>query len=214
MSLIETLRKYPEMMSQEGIFRKAGSVEEEDEIINSLPSLTKVGTLKMPETDMYSGYAIAGVIKKFFTSLEIPIVPYRIYNKVISLDKIKEEEEIDVVRNLIFEIPPFNRKIILYMINFLRTEIVPNETTKMNFHGMSVVFSPCFFRAETLSVQDLFNSGKFAGILKILFYNYEKIIGKEEENKMEKRGSKESKGSRGSRGSKGNSLQPLNSNHL
>ena len=39
----------------------------------------------MPETGVFSGYAIAGVIKKFFTNLEIPIVPYKIYNKVISL---------------------------------------------------------------------------------------------------------------------------------
>ena len=30
MSLIETMRKYPEMMAMEGIFRKAGSIEEQD----------------------------------------------------------------------------------------------------------------------------------------------------------------------------------------
>lgn len=97
----------------------------------------------------------------------------------------------------------------LEVVNFIRLEIVPNEATKMNFYGMSVIFSPCFFRPETSSLQDLFNSGRFAGILKILFYNYDKIMGTEEENKMEKRGSKESKGSRGS---KGGSLQPLNTN--
>lgn len=52
---------------------------------------------------------------------------------------------------------------------------------------MSVIFSPCFFRPEVESLTDLMNSGKFAGILKILFYNYEKIVGEEGENKMEKR---------------------------
>jgi hypothetical protein len=28
----------------------------------------------------YSGYAIAGVVKKFFTKLTVPIIPYEIYN--------------------------------------------------------------------------------------------------------------------------------------
>ena len=32
-TLIDTLRKYPEMLKMEGIFRKAGSIEEEEEII-------------------------------------------------------------------------------------------------------------------------------------------------------------------------------------
>ena len=47
-SLVETMRKYPEMMSMEGIFRKAGSVEEQEEIIHNLPVLNKVSTIKMP----------------------------------------------------------------------------------------------------------------------------------------------------------------------
>ena len=67
----------------------------------------------MPETGAYSGYSIAGVIKKFFNLLETPIVPYKIYNKVLLLENIKEEEEVEVVRNIVNEIPPLNRKIML-----------------------------------------------------------------------------------------------------
>ena len=33
----------------------------------------------------YSGFALAGVIKKFFTKLTTPIVPYKVYNHIISI---------------------------------------------------------------------------------------------------------------------------------
>lgn len=55
-----------------------------------------------------------------------PIVPYKIYNKIIGITNIKEEEELEVVKSIIMEIPPLNRKIMLYLINFIRLEIVPN----------------------------------------------------------------------------------------
>lgn len=33
----------------------------------------------------YSGYAYAGVVKKFFTKLINPIVPYEIYDKIMMI---------------------------------------------------------------------------------------------------------------------------------
>lgn len=34
----------------------------------------------LSKIDERSGYAIAGVVKKFFTKLLVPIIPYEIYN--------------------------------------------------------------------------------------------------------------------------------------
>lgn len=36
----------------------------------------------------YSGFAIASVVKKFFTKLNIPIIPYDIYNEIMNLSTI------------------------------------------------------------------------------------------------------------------------------
>jgi len=33
----------------------------------------------------YSGFAIAGVVKKFFTKLTSPVVPYPVYNSMLAL---------------------------------------------------------------------------------------------------------------------------------
>lgn len=63
------MRKYPQMMELEGIFRKSGSIEEEELIIEELGKMDSVGVLQETETGTYCGYAVAGVIKKIFTKL-------------------------------------------------------------------------------------------------------------------------------------------------
>lgn len=80
----------------------------------------------------------------------------------------------------------------------------------MNFRSMSVVLSPCFFRPEISSLQDLLNSGRFASIVNILFKNFEEIVSKEEKRNGLKNSEK-----RGSRNSNGQGcLQPCNTNTI
>jgi hypothetical protein len=33
----------------------------------------------------YSGFAIAGVVKKFFTKLLVPVVPYTVYTSILGM---------------------------------------------------------------------------------------------------------------------------------
>lgn len=40
---------------------------------------------QLKNIEEYSGYAIAGVVKKFFTKLTNPIVPFVLYNKLLSI---------------------------------------------------------------------------------------------------------------------------------
>lgn len=58
-------------------------------------------------------------------------------------------------------------------MSFLKGEvIVRQDKNKMNNYNMSVCFCPCIFRSETPTLADLFNSGKFAGILNTYFGRY------------------------------------------
>lgn len=81
--LIETLTSHPHFLELEGIFRKSGSCEEVDEIIQQLGKMEAGDQLKNIEE--YSGYAIAGAVKKFFTHLLTPIVPYALYSKLLTI---------------------------------------------------------------------------------------------------------------------------------
>lgn len=54
------------------------------------------------------------------------------------------------------------------------------DKNKMNNYNMSVCFCPCIFRSETPTLADLFNSGKFAGILNTYFGRYEEVAAMQE----------------------------------
>ena len=78
--------------------------------------------------------------------------------------------------DFLYELPSLNRKILMYLISFLKLEVIARqEKNKMNNYNMSVCFCPCFFRSETPTINDLFNSGKFAGILNLYFSRYEAV---------------------------------------
>jgi Rho GTPase-activating protein 1 len=86
------------------------------------------------------------VIKKFFTRLTEPLVPYAIYNKIMGFQNIKEEDEVAVVDQIVQSLPSQNRKVLLYLIDFIKKEVLQHENNKMNYYSMSVCLSPCFFR--------------------------------------------------------------------
>ena len=119
------------------------------------------------------GYSIASVIKKFFTKLLTPVFPYKIYSKILSISSIKEEDEVLYLKDIFGDLPTLNYQVLVYLVSFLRKEIIPKQDqNKMNNYNMSVVFNPCFFRAETPSHEDLLFSGKFAGVLHIFLNRF------------------------------------------
>jgi hypothetical protein len=46
LTLVNTMRENPKMMELEGIFRKSGSIEEEQEIISDIGKMSKAGLLE------------------------------------------------------------------------------------------------------------------------------------------------------------------------
>ena len=108
-----------------------------------------------------------------------PIVPYTLYSKLLQIltdTAIKSEEEVSFVLDFLSELPSLNRKIIMYLMNFLKKEVINRqEKNKMNNYNMSVCFCPCLFRSESPNLSDLFNSGKFAGILNLYFTRFEEV---------------------------------------
>ena len=107
---------------------------------------------QLKNIDEFSGYAVAGVVKKFFTKLASPIVPYTLYTKLLTIlseTQVKPEEEVSFILDFLHELPNRNRKIFLHMMTFLRKEVtVRSEKNKMNEYNTSVCFFPCFFRSQ------------------------------------------------------------------
>jgi hypothetical protein len=78
--LVMTFVYNNKFLELEGIFRKSGSIEEEEDLVRELFSKNE----KYLET-VTDGYVVAGIIKKIFTNLTEPIIPYALYDKIMKL---------------------------------------------------------------------------------------------------------------------------------
>lgn len=48
---------------------------------------------------------IAGVIKKIFTNLVEPIFPYAVYDKIMAINTVSPDQELDFVKGLLKMLP-------------------------------------------------------------------------------------------------------------
>lgn len=69
--LLLSFKKNPSLLDNEGIFRKSGNIETEEELITELAKKNE----KVLDT-IDDGFVVAGVIKKIFTHAKEPILPY------------------------------------------------------------------------------------------------------------------------------------------
>jgi len=80
--LIETMKQCRELCLIEGIFRVAGSIEDEEELLKEIKDFK---TFRLLDSEAICKRAIAGLMKKIFTESIIPLIPYSIYNYLLNL---------------------------------------------------------------------------------------------------------------------------------
>ncbi len=64
-------------------------------------------------------------------------------------------EQILFVRESLLQLPELNLRVFMFITGFLCKITDYKEYNKMNSYNMSVVFSPCFFRPEQYSKEEL-----------------------------------------------------------
>jgi hypothetical protein len=106
------------------------------------------------------------------------------------------------------------KKILLYLLRFLKQEVLKHKKNRMTENSMSIVFSPCFFRPRVETFYDLLNSGKFAWVLYVVIKHYEEVLEMEENWMGAAELAKDKRGSKGSRGSGQGELKQKNTNIL
>lgn len=83
--------------------------------------------MPLKNIDEYSGYAIAGVAKKFFTKLIVPIISYEIYNEIMQTKEIQEGKEPEFVRFMLMKLPPLNKRVLIHLILFLKEQVIARK---------------------------------------------------------------------------------------
>lgn len=102
--------------------------------------------------EVKDSYAIAGVIKKIFDKMPLPIIPSTFYNHAIKEKRgIMNSEEF---KQKIEKIPKLNYRTLAMITSFLTRVAQFKEDNKMPAYNLAVVFAPSFLRPEVYTMDD------------------------------------------------------------
>jgi hypothetical protein len=175
--LVGYFKEKPQSLLQEGIFRKSVSIDEENETLGEL-SGRNFGYLQQ----ITNPHLIASLIKKFFTNLKEPIVPFALFDRLLHDQGVSNKREF--VRQHIATLPTLNLLSLMFIIDFLRRDVIPVEReTKMGAHNLAICFSPAFMRSEKPSFADIANASKAVTVTEIMINDFDEVFGQEQQRK-------------------------------
>lgn len=134
----------------EGIFRLSGSEKRIKELRTLFDSPDRYG--KGLDWDGYTVHDAANVLRRYLNQLPEPIVPLDLYDKFRDpyrdlLAKEKQSlEDLDKIiqtyQQLITELPPLNRQLLLYILDLLAVFASKSDENRMNSANLAAIFQP------------------------------------------------------------------------
>jgi len=137
----------------EGIFRVPG----DSEMVMALKIRIENGIYEWD--DVMDANVPGSLLKLWMRELEQPIISSDIYNDAIEAAR---DDDSKKSCELVSKIPELNRKVLEYIIQFLREMAKPEfeEVTKMSTINLSMVFAPNFLRCPSSDPQLIFDTQK------------------------------------------------------
>ena len=143
----------------EGIFRLAGSEKRIKELKVAFDSPDRFG--KGLDWTGYTVHDAANILRRYFNQLPEPIVPLDFYERFRnplrdhqaqavghieaqspSVGDFDHETAIKVYQNLITELPPLNRQLLLYILDLLAVFASKSDLNKMTTANLAAIFQP------------------------------------------------------------------------
>jgi len=153
----------------EGIFRVPGDVDMVTELRCRIDQdQYNLGNIKDPNVP-------ASLLKFWLRDLADPLIPAANYQECIDVGaKEGQEGSTEDAWKIIKILPETNRRVVNYMINFLRIIAEPSNQsiTKMTLANLAMVFAPNFLRCPSDNLTTIFDNTKFEqAFLRILILN-------------------------------------------
>jgi len=153
-----------EKLNSQGIFRVAASVAEQDKIEKVIKDLNYEEIFQVKDANI-----IAGLIKKFFTSMPEPLFLFKNYEDFTKISHLTSaEKKIAELRRLIKSLPTLNYKTLVFMIDFIHKIASRKDKNSMPSYNLAVVFTPCFIRPLKYTERDLIITTKIVDCFKLL----------------------------------------------
>lgn len=142
----------------EGIFRLSGSEKRIKELKSIFDSPDRYG--KGLVWDGYTVHDAANVLRRYLNDLPEPVVPLGLYEKFRDplrgatkqavgdvegpqfVDNFDEKAAIEKYQQLITELPPLNRQLLLYILDLLAVFAAKSDENRMNSQNLAAIFQP------------------------------------------------------------------------
>jgi len=153
----------------EGIFRVPGDVDMVTELRCRIDQdQYNLGNIKDPNVP-------ASLLKFWLRDLADPLIPAANYQECIDVGAREGQEgTTEDAWKIVKVLPETNRRVVNYMINFLRIIAEPSNQsiTKMTLANLAMVFAPNFLRCPSDNLTTIFDNTKFEqAFLRILILN-------------------------------------------
>ena len=123
-----------------------------------------------------NGHVVANLIKRFFSNLKIPVIPYQQFEDLMHDQGVKDKKE--HLKKVLSNIPETNYLSLVYLITFLKEDVISKqEKNKMSSQNVSICFAPCLLRSEKASVADLIYASKAAMATKLMIEEFNFVFG-------------------------------------
>lgn len=139
-----------EGLKTEGIFRIPAMAED----IRKMKSSIDAGCFEFGEQSVHTS---ASVLKLWLRELKSPLIPESLYE-----ESLKFCADPEAVARIKMRLPPINRQVIDYLLNFFQKLFLPSnlEITKMTPENIAMIFSPCFLRSTSDDIQSMVNNSR------------------------------------------------------
>ncbi|RKF82587.1 Rho-GTPase-activating protein 5 [Golovinomyces cichoracearum] len=142
----------------EGIFRLSGSEKRIKELKSIFDSPDRYG--KGLDWEGYTVHDAANVLRRYLNQLPEPIVPLNLYDRFraplkgniietraevdgpLLVESLDINATISTYQQLITEMPPLNRQLLLYILDLLAVFASKSDENRMNAQNLSAIFQP------------------------------------------------------------------------
>ncbi|XP_012523034.1 uncharacterized protein LOC105828972 [Monomorium pharaonis] len=156
-------------VTQEGLFRKAGSQARQRELISRLDGGSNLGDKN------YAAIDIANCLKSFFRGLPEPLIPY-VYHDLFVHCALLKSNRVEALLLACTLLPPYHLNTLAFFMEFLKKVSTYEKQNKMNVENLAKVIGPNIMPLQETSMSAVQNRLQMhLTIVKILIENSENI---------------------------------------
>jgi RhoGAP domain len=174
--ILNYMRARDEILSSEGIFRLSGRQADVQALKKAYDKGSKVQLQRWADIDVNN---LSGALKLYFRELPEPLLTFALYEAFMAAAGLPEASDRFVaIRKVVDRLPPGNRTVFLYLVEFLREVAALADRNKMTASNLAVVFAPTLLRPEVETIDLVF--GNVSGGLDLLtavIGDYDKLFG-------------------------------------